>query len=183
MADRTKQRAGQRVSVAYPIDEIGNAVVLIGYPHHKVHDGDMFQVSHYDNAVADDANVTFLMRVGAKEAHVTFAGSVGGDAEALLFEKPALSDDGTPLAVWCMNRGANKIPSVSVFLTPTATNDGAQMHVSFVPGGTHPVQAPGGSARADTEWIFSPNTDYLVRIINRAGSEQEISLVVQWYDD
>ena len=183
MVDRTKQRAGQRVSVAYPIDEIANAVVLIGYPHHKVHDGDMFQVSYYDNAVADDANVTFLVRVGAKPAHMTFAGSVGGDAEALMYENPAISNIGTSLAEWCMNRVANKIPETTVFHTPTATNDGAEMHASFVPGGAHPTQAPGGSARAGTEWILAPDTDYLIRIINRAGSEQEISLVVQWYED
>lgn len=54
----------------------------------------------------------------------------------------------------------------------------------FVAGGTS-ASAPGGGStvRANTEWIFKPNASYMIRGINRAGTAQPMSVIVQGYEE
>ena len=184
MVKRTKQRGGERVSIAYPLDEITNSVPVISYPHHKVHDGDMYQTHTMNLALADDASLDIVFVVREYEAHANFSAAIGGDAYAFLYENTAPVDYGTPLTIWCMNRVANKIATAGAYTAPTHSNIGAELNGSVIPGGSgHPLAAAGGVARTNTEWILHPDRNYLARITNKSGGAVVASMMVQWYEN
>lgn len=167
------------------LDPLAHALVTISYEHHEVHEGKTFFASYKspDGAdVADNGALRFFLVGGARYSHIVFVASAGGDAEINFYESTACSSPGTPLQAHNMNRNGTMTPSLQVLHTPTVSDSGTRLVNELIPGGTGGAQTPGGAARPGTEWILAPGTDYLVEVINRAGSSQPISIAVQWYE-
>lgn len=166
-------------------DDITGALVTVSILHRRVHEGITFQASFKNedaSPVADNGNVSILLVTGARFNHLVFRGTAGGDAEALFYEGVTVTDSGTALAAHNMKRYVTTTSLTNAFHTPTVTVAGATvLHDSLLPGGTG-GNSPGGTVRANTEWLLSLNTIYLIRLINRAGNAQPMSLVAQWYE-
>ncbi len=163
-------------------DDISGALVNIPVVHHEVHEGEMYQASFVNLAVADDATVDLRLVTGAHYCHFVWDAECGGDGEIQFYEAPTISL-GTQLTVYNMNRPASADNTLDVYHTPTVGAVGtALLHNSVLSGGRGP-NASGGSARANTEWILKPNTEYLLRLYNRSGNSQPASIVVQWYEE
>jgi hypothetical protein len=197
MSGDARIRAGSALPVAVvgaaidAEDLIGGAPMMIDWVHHHVHMGDTFQASFKTpegSDIADNAALEILISPTNEviEAHTTFMVAAGGDAELEFWEQTETSDDGTGLDERNMRRrrAGTNFATIRVFEGPTITVDGIRLHHSFLPGGAGPAQfAAGGTAREDTEWVLAltaPN--YLIRVINRSGSAQPMSVVVQWYE-
>ena len=166
-------------------DEITGAQVTISTVHHEVHEGETFQTSYKTpdaSSLADDADISFLLITTDKFAHLTWEGAAGGDAEIAFYEDTQYSAAGADLPEWNMKRTSTNTASVVASLGPTIMNVGALLRNNLLPGGTG-GNAPGGTARADTEWILQPNSIYMLRLINRAGNQQPASLTAQWYEE
>ncbi len=166
-------------------DQITGAVVTIPVVHHEIHEGETFSASYKsaDGApIADDAPIEILLQTGLKYAHLVFSVAAGGDAEIAFYEGTTVSDVGTALTENNMKRYSVNAATVTATYMPTITADGTLLLNIFLPGGTGP-QALGAVARENTEWILTPSTLYLVRGINRAGTAQPMSNVVQWYEE
>lgn len=162
------------------------ASVVILYPHHEVHSGSMFEVSYKSpNAtpVADDGTIVFLLQTGVKYDHLVFGGNAGGDAQLEFLEASGVTDAGTPMVEQNMNRTSVKVATTNAFHTPTIVG-GTLLFDDFIPGGTGGNAAGGsGSVRPGTEWILAANQNYVIRLTNRAGNAQQMSLAVQWYEE
>jgi len=167
-------------------DDVTGTLATIDLVHHEVHEGETFQSSYKspdDGAIADNASLDMLLVTGAsKYAHLTFSIAAGGDCEVLFYESTVTSNDGTALAENNMKRYSTETATVVATYTPTVSNVGTLLHNSLQPGGRGP-QSPGGTSRAETEWILKTSTKYLIRATNRAGSAQPMSIVAQWYEE
>lgn len=156
--------------------------------HRMVHKGRTFQASYKSPEgadIADNGNVTFLIKTGGREVHFAYSPAAGGDTELVFYEETTVSSNGTSVSRVNMNRrNSIFVPSVLVFHTPTVTGLGTLLQNILLPGGAgNPAAStPGGAFRSDTEWELKENTNYIVRIINRAGSAQPMSIGVQWYE-
>ena len=166
------------------VDAIIGALATINTVHYEVHEGDTYQTSYKSpegGDIADNGNVTLLVRVGDKELHLTFSVAAGGDCEIEFREAVSLTANGTALTPYNMRRSSSNSPTASAFQGPTYTG-GTLLADYLNPGGTK-NQSPGGTARNNTEWILAANTNYIVRGINRSGGGQPISIMLQWYEE
>ena len=167
-------------------DEVTGAAVVISIPHHEVHEGEMFEIS-YKSAeggdIADNGTIAFLLRTGAKYDHLVFGGNAGGDAEVEFLEAVGVVAEGTAMAEQNMNRTSVRTAVTTAFRDPTIAG-GTLLFNVLIPGGTGGNSAGGsGAVRVGTEWILAANQDYAIRLTNRAGNAQPMSLAAQWYEE
>jgi hypothetical protein len=169
-------------------DNDDNAFKTIDIVHDHVHDGRMFSVSYKPadgSPIADNADITFGISVGARFPHMFWGSSVGGEAEIMAYMGSAFSG-GTSLSRFNMNHNQNLfIPTTSFVLAPSISGAGTLFSNYMLPGGAGAggsVTRVGGSARDQTEWILKVNTKYLIRLFNRSGGAIYMSLIVTFYE-
>jgi hypothetical protein len=162
-------------------DDLTGAMLTIAFEHERVHSGKTFQ-THYKSPdaspIADNAAVNILIKTTTIPIHFMFSATGGGNLEILFFENTTVTGDGQGLSVIGMNRFRSLAPKTTAFFNPTITNDGDTLFNGFDSRG---VGLATPEARQGTEWILKTNTNYLIRIINRAGGARDIAVVAQWY--
>lgn len=171
------------------LDEVTQKPILIDFVHHEVHEGNTFQACQKtadDSPVADNASYDMLLITGNEaEAHLVFSAAAGGICELIFYKDTTVSDNGAQIDVQNMRQSLHgiKLNTTRAFTTPTITLVGTMMHIRLLPGGTGPGQSTSGSTiRENTEWVLEPNTNYLIRVTNRSGGAQPISILTQWYE-
>lgn len=171
-------------------DELTKQLIIIDFVHHEVHEGNTFQATQKtaeQGEIADDGVYDMLIITGDKaEPHMEFLGSGGGDFELEFYENTVVSNNGTQLDVQNMRRSLHGINlnTTLAFETPTVTNVGDLISCRFIPGGGGGgPTAAGGVGREDTEWDLNVDTNYLIRLTNRAGTAQPMSILAQWYEE
>jgi hypothetical protein len=171
-------------TLATTTDAVTGTLTTITYPHHEVHSGSTFHISYFcphDGLIANDANLDLRFTTGAKYCHITWADSTGGDAESYLYEDGNVTG-GTDLAEVNVNRASTKTATAAGAHTPTVTTTGDLLQAIFIPGGTGP-RSVGTQVLRGTEWILELNTTYLFRCTNRAGTAQQMGVMLQWYEE
>ncbi len=176
--------------LSQPVDEDSHGIVTIDSAHRMVHRGRMFIVSYKnpDNStIADNATLRLLIITGARPIHVIVSATSSGEGEIEIYEGTTSSNNGTVLGVVSMNREANLfIPTAAAYHSNSLTNAGLLLYNALIPGGasTNPTGARVGTvARENTEWIFKPNTVYMIRVTNRSGVAGYLSSSVQFYEE
>lgn len=166
------------------VDDIICSLSVIPTQHHEVHEGETFQSSFYDNAVANNAIIGLLITVGAdKELHLAFEVSGGGDFEIELIEAPTVTGPGTSILAANMRRASTNTSTATIAHTPTVTGaTGTTLPNVLAPGGTG-GNASGGGVRSNTEWVLKVSTAYYLVGTNRSGTTKPASLLVQWYEE
>jgi hypothetical protein len=164
------------------VDEDTGGLVSISHYEADVHQSRRFKASYlqpHGGELADDATHDFLVKVGALGAHATFGIAVGGNCELLIYGGTTVSADGAALASISKNREDVGTAQTIVYDTPTVTGVGTLLLTQYVPGGTRGTAAGGGWS--EPEWILAPDTNYLIRITNRAGgSGIQLSISLEW---
>jgi hypothetical protein len=167
------------------IDDITGALQVISTVHAEVHEGETYFASYKSpegGDIGDNQKIEILLVTGAKECHLTFVIAGGGDTEVYVGENVTADDPGTALAAVNMHRNAAGVATATPTHTPTNASNGDQLENNLLPGGSG-GNAGGGVARKETEWIFKPNTTYVVRGINRGGGAKPMSISLQWYEE
>ena len=162
------------------IDDWGWSQVSMSYVHHKIHDGESFQVWYWEEDIADDGVIEILLRTSSDPAHAIYDVGAGGDAVASLIENPTVNAAGTALTEYNLNRTSTATANTTTFHTPTVAA-GTELVAQYLAGGAGP-QAGGGQAQSDSEWVLKPNEDYVVRVTNISGQAQTLGLLVEWYE-
>jgi len=162
------------------IDNVSGAKVAIDILHNRVHESKTWLCSYKTpdaSPLPDNGTLEFLV-INGRGADLSFQPDGNGDIEVVFFENTVVSNNGTQLAVVNLNRERSLDTDVTVFRDPAITSDGDQLLIQFSSWST------GGPApRGAIIWILRPNTNYLIRVINRAGSAQPISLVAEWHEE
>lgn len=166
------------------VDSRSEALVLIDTVHSRIHEGRFYTTNASDLALADNASITVLVRIGyGQSAHVRPLGICGGDAELFVFEGPTVTNDGTVQAVTNKNRFSPRVAVTEIFLGPTISDDGLELDNRLIIGGSGFISTPGGQSDfSEGEWVFKTNTDYLIRLTNRAGTTQPAQLEIDFYE-
>lgn len=163
-------------------DEITGAAVTIPVVHHEVHEGETFTASIFSLANASGVDISMLLRTGStRYGHLTFTTTGGGNAQVRLLENPTVSADGNALTERNMKRYSTETPEIAAYGNPTYVEQ-AVLTSFLLPGGRG-GNAQGGVVRQNTEWILSPNSDYVIELTNIAGVNQPLSIVAQWYEE
>ena len=170
-----------RVNPNHKRDKLTNATVTIDFPHHEIHDGELFEVYLYDATLANTAsiNISTPNPIGAT-AHFTFDGGCGGDALLELLEGATVTG-GDAVVVHNMNRNYDDSSLAAVTNTTLGGTPTTLVSV-FMPGGQR-QQAAGasGGTREGLEWITDPAKSYAVRVTNLSGAEKPASIAVNFY--
>lgn len=166
-------------------DHITDALVVISGPHREIHEGEMFSVSYKspDGApIADDGTIIFVLTTGSLYAHLSTTIAGGGDAQVELREGVTVTG-GTAMVEFNRNRASDNVATVAVVRDPGAIVDaGTLIEDIFSPGGTG-GNAPGNISGQRLEWVLNINTVYMLRLTNRAGNAQPMSLEAIWYEE
>ena len=157
------------------------ALVTIDFPHHEIHDGELYEVVHYDATLANSAAISIATTaaIGYK-AHFTFEGTCGGDATIELLEGGTVTG-GDAATCWNMNRNYGDITGLAV-TDATLGGTPSTLVGLFLPGGKA-GQASGssGGSRIGLEWVTDPTKTYAVRVTNLSGLAKPASIVVNFY--
>lgn len=166
-------------------DDISGALVAVDFAHHEIHEGDTFQVSYKSpdaSPIGDNATVILVLTTTTKTAHLVFDGAAGGDFEGEFREGVTVTTGGTNLTPQNKNRTFPNNNTVTVVRDPTVSDAGVLLENAFIPGGTGPTAA-GGVGSGRSEWILKKNTKYMLRMTNRAGTNQPMSVRAEWYEE
>ena len=183
-------------------DGISNALCVIDFEHHEIHEGDHF-VCHYAGEVTNTGEMTviaFNTPDTAEWLHVVVEYTATAFARALLIEAPSIDvDDGTDLAIFNRDRNSTKESGVSTIetvpevnkatsfdegeagganITITAANTVSEHHIG---GGSGPFGTGGGQMQRD-EYILKQDTQYAF-ILEALNDDTNIhNIHVSWYE-
>lgn len=163
-------------------DNKTGAVVVIKLSHMYVHDGRMYEASYKTpdgSPLADNANLDILFRPGAANCHFSFGPVAANPIEILFYENTTVTNVGTSLGAVGLNRIRTLPQAATVYRGPTISTVGDLLQNDLQVWGIAPYTPSIG----EVPWLLRPNTDYLLRITNRAGSAQDVGIVVQWYEE
>lgn len=164
-----------------PVDRGGRYVPIIEAEHTRIHESVAYTYSS-KQTVLNGASLDFLVVVAAGSyPHLrkyTFVSS-GAPCDIFLYEGTTVSANGTIQTASNGNRNSSNTSDISVYLTPTVTGVGTQIHYDLL-GGTK--QSGGSAETLPVEWILKPATNYLLRVTNNSGSTVTIGTNFFWYD-
>ncbi|KKK71598.1 hypothetical protein LCGC14_2912300 [marine sediment metagenome] len=164
------------------VDEITPSLTIITIPHNRIHVGDMYSASHLFIDVASTADAEILVKVGSnKFLHFIFSVSAGAEAYVYFFENPTITDDGTTVNIYNMNRRSSNTSDITVYQNPTIGAVGTQLSTDLLPGAVKKMDV-GGNIRQDTEWVLKENNNYLIRATNNGAGAESVAIQLEWYE-
>ena len=169
-------------------DTTVSAVVAIDVAHREIHEGNTYTAFISDLALADDASITMLLTTGdalktvSVSGHITLQYASGGDAQIFIYETPTVVTIGTPFTAVRLNREISSTAGTTVSTGATCSSYGTLIYDSVIAGGTG-GNAGGGAGSHDDEFIFTPATQYLIRLENEAGATKVAGIHVNWYEE
>lgn len=158
-------------------------LTVITYPHHELHEGQMFSYSYRSpdaTPIADNGTIIVALTTGSNQLHLVWFASAGGDMELEILEGATIAD-GSVVSAPNHNRNSAKLAPAVVTLNPTVSADGTRLDHAYIPGGTG-GNAGGGSANRSNEWVLLPGTTYALRATNRAGSNKPMGVYLSFYE-
>lgn len=165
------------------VDALAGALAVIDVSHRKVHEGVNFASFLYNAALGAAASLDLLIQVGALlYPHLIISAGAGGDADVFLYEGTTFSAAGAGVTAVNRDRSSATVATATITSGPTITLVGTALFQHLLPGGSHPVNAPGGSGETREEFILDVSTDYMVRLTNITGGAQAASVTIGWYE-
>lgn len=163
-------------------DNLSGASVVTSLPHMYVHEGRMYEISYKTpdgSQLADNDNLDFLFRPNTSHSHFAFGAIAANPVEVQLYESPTITNVGTALSVVGLNRARTLSPVSVAYRSPTVSAVGNLLETNLQVWGLSPLTP----AFSEVPWVLRENTDYLIRVINRAGSAQDVGMIIQWFEE
>lgn len=159
------------------------ALAVIDAFHKKIHEGKAFLASYKSpdaSPIADNGTIVFYIAPD-REIHLFFTAAAGGDAEIEVLDGPTITG-GSTLSAFNLNRNHSDDAGIVLKRDPTVNADGTRIVDALLPGGTG-GNAQGGllGLRPGTEIELNEDRVYAVRLTNRAGNAQPMSLAIEYY--
>lgn len=173
--------ASSPVRIVEPITPLGDGIVFANPSYAKIFQAKLFTAS-YKNPdaapIADNANLdVLLVTPPINTATIDYRVSSTSAFELTIYEDTVTTNDGTPLPRRNRSRPlARNRAEALTYHTPTITNVGTLL-LNEVSG------ILGGPIREEDRWVLKPNSKYLIRMINRSGAAQSMSITVNWFEE
>lgn len=173
------------------VDEMSEALEVIDYHHHEIHEGDAF-TAEVHTAAGTALNMAFATPSGTKRAHMTFSMTTESKAHLIVTEGATwTTDTGTVYAPVNQRRDS---ANASMLLedktdTPNWTAGGILTNVTSPAGGNvvrefytfSSKQAGGGDLQTREELILDVDETYVITLDSDDGSKG-MQLRIEWYE-
>jgi len=170
------------------LDASTNAMVVIPYEHHEVHDGTHFTYTRVDSDfdIADEIVLLIITPDTDVAAHVLFNLTAAFDTTVELWENTAALGHGSSgvLDVFNNNRNADTVNTTTINDSDGGGADGTLIFLSHfgISTGLGANQViGGGSGRADEEWVLRRNSKYLFKVTSGTDNSS-VSIKLSWYE-
>lgn len=170
------------------IDSKSNAITSISFPHHEIHDGDMYSICiNADESVGNAIEIALRPPDSTKRFHTIFNYTTEAKGNfALLENVPSLAGGTNAIPI---NRNRNSGNTSSALTAKVGTNGVSALTYGVVGNtlcsyyfGTNKAGAEvGGGARSSSEWLIKNNVDTVFRLESDSANN-ELSLEVLWYE-
>ena len=160
--------------------------------HHLGHEGKVFIHSDRHNAIADAANLDYLLRIPAgnadRQVHMRFnfigkANTGTLDVDIILYKDTIVSADGSSEAIVSTNDAVVKSTGVLLFVGPTITSIGIHKAHTMMAG---EKKSASSKEQAVPEWVLAPDgaseRNYTFRITNNSGGTIDLVNALFFYD-
>ena len=166
-------------------DELTGAAITIDFPHHEIHEGDLYQVNISSTSIANAAWLSIATpgAIGAA-SHFTFTGALDGSAQLELIEGATYSSSGTVTSTaTAFNMHRNKGDyAVKMIVNSSVITGGTAISREIIPGGEKVQSVAGsGGSRPGLEWITDATKTYIVKLTNKAGAAKAATVSVNFY--
>jgi hypothetical protein len=161
------------------LNEDRDAVVSSTIIEDKLRKGEVGCFGYFWSNIANEDSAYMLIKIDAIRPHLLFEYSVEGDATFHLYEEPTITDNGVQLSMYNHNRNFPDTALLIPFRDPTASSNGTELSVKYLPGGTK--NDPGLLVPLGFEWVLKPNTDYLLRVNNISGGAIDTSITAELF--
>lgn len=177
---------GWNKGIDVPKDPTTGAVVTESLDAAASNTGKLFGFSIYDNDVDIAGPIEILYKVGAKNVHLKrVVQSIGGTVQIIVYKNPTIATegDGTPVDIYNQDNASGNTPLVTVFTSPTTTDDGDQcFETSTMLGSAANVTLALSTLTDDASRVLTANTNYLVRV-SAIADNTIVDYAVQFYED
>ena len=165
------------------IDSSTNAINVIDYAHHELHQGShFFYASHHDLAKNTVDEHLIVTPDTEKWAHFLLGlTSTGGQVHVELSEGATYSDIGDLEPSFNRNRNVAENNTTLVYEEPTITTQGDVIY-SVKLGVDDKKVSVGGGDRGSNEIILKQNTVYLLRVTEENVDAAVINVLLDWYE-
>jgi hypothetical protein len=165
------------------VDPLG-PLTTIDFPHHEIHDGNGYVVTHVSAVLALSATATYLVVVptAGVAPHVLIEYGSEQRSTFKFYESPDVSTVGTAMSAINRSRSSSNTASTLFYVTPTVTTVGTLLYQGYI--GTAAGTAgrfAGGSVRGETEWILKKGNSYLAQIMAQSAS-QTVNIEFDFYE-
>lgn len=165
------------------VDSKSKAFETIHVIHHNIHIGSMFSVSHIFDNVPSNGTADFLLVPGTTlSPHMKYEINGLGEAFTRLYEGGSFSTKGSNLMLFNRNRNISQNTSSQAYYHPTVDYLGTLLNDVILPSGATTPTRAGGQATIETEWVLSKSKKYLIRILNRSSSTNDLSVDMEFYE-
>ena len=150
--------------------------------HYRVMNSNQWVVSHTFNDVAAATAVYLHIKVDAvANAHISFVISTESKVTYNFWENPTLTDDGTAMNEWSVNRETTTASHTNFFYTPTITVPGTKLETGLCGAAGKFEDAP-GSATSTGYWLLKKSESYLIQAVNQDAAAKDINIIVSWHE-
>lgn len=150
----------------------GSGVVVYDKPHDRLVSGRLFQAGSYTNNIVDGGSIGVLVAVGSEQLHLNWDARSDGDAVLEFFEDVAISNSGTSLPFYNMDRASTNTINSTIWTNPTVTTSGNIVHSAMFLGGSLAAtkhSSPNVSiAPEQLDWMLCVGSAYWIKITNKS---------------
>jgi len=151
--------------------------------HRRIAQSNMWMCSYRKVALADATSFHLHVAVGAtKNMHMTYNVFVEGKSQIYLTENPTLTNDGTELTEYNMNRETATGAESIIYRDPAITVVGDIIETSEV-GQLGHFTAAGGQMDSGSYWMLKKGESYLIWVYNDSGAVSDVVVQVMWHED
>ena len=183
-------------------DGVTNALKVIDYAHHAVHNGSHFFATHTVGAVASGGQVDVIINVpdnGLQDsalgvrAHMIIKVSTTGATRFRILEDGTLLSSSSPASVITAFNSDRSSENESILtILDTGSSEGGTLiwdeRFGNVAGGGRCTHSTGGGSRGDSEIILGTpgailgNYHLIVENTDTGDNPMEVSIVLEWYE-
>ena len=189
MADGTSMKSnGTIINFADASERLTSAIRTIETEHAYIHEGIFFESYNKFTLAAGATKVVTIKPAAGTYLHYRPTNLVtSADKVTIEFYEGATVTAATGTAVTPSNHNRNSTLASKVTLldAPTVTVNGTKFAQVYMPGatGTGSTRTGQSAGTSGSEWVFKPNTVYMVKVTNGSSGSNDIQINFQWYEE
>ena len=165
------------------IDEDIGGLLVTPIEHNLVRDGVVFSTFHSFLLTAAATSKWLHLKIPVTHnCHIRWRFMSEAKIDYYIYENPTLTNDGTAISTFDMNRVTANTANVLVYHTPTITNVGTMIDNGMI-GTSGFLFDSGGSVSQMEDWILKGNESYLIGANNNDAGAKDFVIQLVWYEE